>query len=113
MLGDAETRCAQCAGRELCLALSGRRDKLRVAMSPPLGGEKVIVSAAPAIGIFSANGRASVIDCASPRFCVEKRTDSFEDVVLLVAKYAADRRSLCVPPFYLHMREAKVTGDPK
>ena len=81
--------------------VSGKRYELGIALPPPLGCEKVIVPAARAIGIASAEPGARVIDCALAFLCVEKLTDFPEDMVLLMSKYDANGRSLCVPPLRL------------
>ena len=91
----------------------GRRDKLRVVLATPLGGEKVVVAAAQAVGILSANGRARIINRASPRFCVEKAADCFEDVVLFMAKNGTINGSFSVAAFRLLVRDAKVFCDSK
>jgi hypothetical protein len=91
--------------------ISGKRYELGVALSPPLGCEKVIVPAARGVGIASAEPRSRVIDCALAFLCVEKLTDFPEDVVLLMTKYEANGRSLCVPPLRLLVRNTKVVRD--
>lgn len=112
MPGDADTRVSQPHMVSVGHRLSGR-DKLRVVMATPFGREKIIIAATQAGGILSANGRARFIDRASPRFCVEKLADFFEDVVLLMPKNGAVNRRLCVPPFRLLVRNAKVFCNSK
>ena len=92
--------------------LSGR-DKLRVVLATPFGREKIIVAATQAIGILPANRGARFIDRAATRLCVEKLADFFEDVVLLMAKNGAVNRRLCVTPFRLLVRNAKVLCNSK
>jgi hypothetical protein len=65
--------------------ISGRRYEFWIALSTAFGCQKVIVPAAEAVGIASADRRAGVIDCALALFRIEKLTDFLEDVVLLMS----------------------------
>ena len=91
--------------------ISGKRYELGIALSPALGCEKVVIPAALAIGIASADRRASIIDCALTLLCVEKRTNLPEDVVLLMSEYATNGGGLGVPPLCLLVRNTKVICD--
>jgi len=92
-------------------SISGKRDELGIALSSALGCEKVVIPAALAIGIASADRRASIIDCALTLICVEKRTNLPEDVVLLMSEYATHGGGLGVPPLCLLVRNTKVICD--
>jgi hypothetical protein len=92
-------------------AMSGKRYEVGVALSPPLGCEKVIVAAAEAIGILSADRGTRVIDRALAFFCVKKLTDFSEDMILLMAQDSTHRRSLCIPLLSLVVRNGEVFRD--
>jgi hypothetical protein len=91
--------------------ISGKRYELGIALSPALGREKVVVPAALAVGIASADRRAGIVYCALALLCVQKRTNLPEDAVLLMSEYATHRGGLCVPPLYLLVRNTKVIRD--
>jgi hypothetical protein len=93
--------------------MSGARYELLVALPSPLGSKKIIVTAAQAVGILSADRGARVIDTTATCFGIKKLTDCFEDVVLLMAKDAAGGRILGVSLFRLVVRDAEVTRDPQ
>lgn len=89
----------------------GARYELLVALPSPLGSKKIIVTAAQAVGIFPADRGACVINTTATCFGIEKLTDCFEDVVLLMAKYAAGGGILDVSLFCPVIRDAEVTRD--
>jgi hypothetical protein len=91
--------------------ISGKRYKLRITLPPPLGCEKVIIPAARAVGIASADPRTRVIDCALAFLGVKKLTDFPEDVILLMSKNSAHGRSFCVSPLCLLVGNTKVIRD--
>lgn len=74
--------------------VSGRRYEVGIVLTPPLGGEEIIVPASPAVWVTAADRRANLIDSALAFFCIEKLADVLEDVVLLVSQYPALGRSL-------------------
>jgi len=92
---------------------SSTRYEIFIALAPPFGGEKVIVSAATAVRIASADRRTRVIDRASAGIGIKKLANVFEDVIFMVAKYSAERRVFCVALFCLLEGDAEVSRDPQ
>src|SRR5882762_8278495 len=90
---------------------SGAGYELLVALPPPLGSEKIIITAAQAVGVFPADRGARVIDTAATCFGIEKLTDCFEEVVFLMAEHRAGGGILGVPLFGLIVSDAEVTSD--
>lgn len=91
--------------------ISGKRYELGIALSPALGCEKVVISAALAVGVASADRRAGIIYCALTLLCVQKRANLPEDVILLMSEYATNGGRLCVAALRLLVRNAEVVRD--
>ena len=91
--------------------ISGKRYELGIALSPALGCQKVVIPAALAVGIASADRRAGIIYCALTLLWVQKRANLPEDVVLLMSEYATHGGGLCVSPLCLLVRNTKVICD--
>jgi hypothetical protein len=93
------------------ILISCGRDELRIALSTALGCEKVVVSASLAIGIAATHRRPRVVDSAPALFAVQKLADLPENMVLLVAQDSTNRRSFCITPLGLLIRNTKVVRD--